>query len=101
MGSFVAGVIIICTYGVHNGLTTRRPGLQEKHWSREYNRARTDGSTASAKIKASFAVKIQKRLSRVASISASRRQSTVIDINRYRLIIISRSWSGTCDNSRQ
>jgi len=48
MGSFVPG-LIICTYCVHYGLTTRRPGLQEKQWSSEYDRALTDGSTATAK----------------------------------------------------
>ena len=54
----MAGVII-CTYGVHYGPTIRRPGLQEKQWSSEYNRAPTDGSTATAKIKVSFAIRIQ------------------------------------------
>ena len=66
MGSFVPGVITICTYGVRNGLTTRRPGSQEKQWSSEYSRARTDGSTVTAKIKASFAIRIQLKLNKVA-----------------------------------
>ena len=53
-------------YGVHNGLTARRSGLQEKQWRSEYKRARTDGSTATAKIKASFPIRTRKRLRRVA-----------------------------------